>query len=322
MDNEVTAIEIGADGSVWCGSYRYGLSRYVNKKWQVLQTRDELLTNDISDMDVTGGGENTRIILSHLYQGVSLFNSGKWKTFAEYGDLTGGALAVNLEPDGTFWVDTFEGLAYFDGKLWETYLDDPKVGYSQFSTIYFISDRLAGSIFAGNEQGVMEFAQGKWQTLPSLDGKEVYAVRLAGDGALYFATDNGVYIRSNGHWKFNTRLEGLPGNVVLGLVVAADGSVWASSCEGLAQLRNGKWVIKAYSDKNTGCFRRLAIDPWGALWVTTTHGLFRYKDGMSNLILYPGLSGSAELYDHGIKIDETGVIWIATASGLFQYQYR
>ena len=320
-DNEVTSIGIGGDGSVWFGSYRYGLSRYKQQSWSVFQTNDKLLAADIHDMDVANGKEGPLILLSHD-EGISFYDSKQWRTFSAYGELdlySPYTFSVNVNADESFWVSTHGGLAYFDGSSWVVYSAQKN---KALSAVYYISDTWDGKFYIyTSDFGVLEFSNGQWQKVNQLDNQSVRAVRRTKDGTIFFSTLEGVFSSTNNIWKHYTSINGLLEDEVYGLDISPDGRVWASTCKGLSYLQGDRWLTATLSTENTGCFQNLAIDQGGSVWINTPRGLFYFNGQNSGLVAFPGITGSATLNSQQIKIDSEGTIWISTNSGLFEYMH-
>lgn len=111
---------------------------------------------------------------------------------------------------------------------------------------------VAGVVRPGEVAGQEERARA-WTTFRQEDGlahNVVTSVTQTLDGAMWFATFDGIS-RYDGHnWQTFTTLDGLPGNMVWDLVAEPDGALWAAIVGGfvggvkqaIARYADGRWV--------------------------------------------------------------------------------
>ncbi len=65
----------------------------------------------------------------------------------------------------------------------------------------------------------------------------VYAITQSSDGAMWIASNKGLFKYNKvGQWKRYTTKDGLPNDIVCGLVITKDGTLWISTYRGLAQM--------------------------------------------------------------------------------------
>ncbi len=65
----------------------------------------------------------------------------------------------------------------------------------------------------------------------------VYAIKQSPDGSIWVASNKGLFkYNKEGSWKRYTVRDGLPNDIVCGLVITKDGTIWISTFRGLAQL--------------------------------------------------------------------------------------
>lgn len=79
----------------------------------------------------------------------------------------------------------------------------------------------------------------------------VYAITQSTDGTIWIGCNKGLfqYTKKNGHqgeWKHYTKHDGLPNNIVCGVVVDNEGSIWVSTYQGLGKLTTDGLFICYY----------------------------------------------------------------------------
>ena len=93
----------------------------------------------------------------------------------------------------------------------------------------------------------------------------VYAISQSSDGSIWIGSNKGLFkYNKEGQWKRFTSKDGLPNDVVCGLVITKDGTVWISTFRGLAQFdANGTF---------TRYYRGNGLENWSYL-----RGVFAYS---------------------------------------------
>ena len=155
-----------------------------------------------------------------------------------------------------------------------------------------------------------------WRTFDQLDGVHAnwtFDIVQTDDGALWFATDEGV-LRFDGVWE--QRNQGLPSRAVLTLLVDDEGRLWAGTDHGLATLSEDGWEPQgAGTELETAHINALLTMPDGAIWAGGDGGVFVWSPGED----WRRLSGLPVLGVDAMTLDARQNIWLAQANQLFQY---
>jgi ligand-binding sensor domain-containing protein len=136
------------------------------------------------------------------------------------------------------------------------------------------------------------------------------------DGDLWIGTANSGLIRLKDRTiRMYTASDGLPGEVVMSVLMSHDGTLWAgSNCGGLSRFDGQHF--KTYNEKDglsNSCVWSLAEDSKQNLWVGTWGGgLYRFRDGHFTNYSQQ-LPSDAVL---SIAAARDGSLWIATTEGL------
>ena len=106
--NYIVALEVDNDGTVWCGTWGGGLSRFDGEKWQSYTVADGLPGNHVFMLHVDPAGE--------LWVGTNnglarLDDSGFTRFTTEDGLFSNRIFSMATADDGSQWVGSFGGVA-------------------------------------------------------------------------------------------------------------------------------------------------------------------------------------------------------------------
>jgi ligand-binding sensor domain-containing protein len=275
-----------------------------------------------------------------------------WSIFTrENSDLPSDTVrALALDPSGSLWVGTSDGLARLDKDgHWQTYTTASTEGGLPNDEVQALALGPDGSLWAGTSGGLARLDKdGHWQTYTTastnggLPDDRVEALALGPDGSLWAGTYTGGVARldKDGHWQTYTAAStdgGLPDGRVEALALGPDGSLWAGTDPGLrlpgtfkggiGRLdKDGHWQTYSKDSTNGGLPRDrisvLSFDPDGSLWVGT-HGSFAGglarldKDG--HWQTYTTASTNGGLPDdrvEAVALGPDGSLWVGTSAGL------
>jgi ligand-binding sensor domain-containing protein len=160
--------------------------------------------------------------------------------------------------------------------------------------------------------------QDLWTNFTIADGlanNDVDAIVQSSDGALWFATRDGVSRYQDGIWTTFTTADGLASNIVDVIFESSDGALWFGTLsEGVSRYQNGKWQTFT---KNDGlAHNRVAAifeSENGALWFGTGGGVSRYRNGIWRT--FTTADGLVHNYVTAIAQDSDGAMWFGTAGG-------
>jgi ligand-binding sensor domain-containing protein len=199
-----------------------------------------------------------------------------------------------------------------------------------------------GRTWAGTENGLALYEDGKWRAFTPADGLAHEAVlSIAADkrtGDVWVGTMGGLSRFSAGRFDTFTQLNsGLPNDVVYGVAVQGD-SVWVATAAGAGRLntRTGQWSL--FNDRNTPMYEIWsysvcagASKTYFAVWGS---GVLEYdvKSGQWTSFSDPDGEGEMEVSrDQGLIHDITSsvswaeqdnVLWVATYFGVSRYNGR
>jgi signal transduction histidine kinase/ligand-binding sensor domain-containing protein/CheY-like chemotaxis protein len=187
-----------------------------------------------------------------------------------------------------------------------------------------------GELFVPTDDGVSEFANGRWRHIgPSqgLFGNAVSEVLEDREGSLWIGLWGSGLARWLGRneWESWTRAEGLSGDHIWKMLRDPQGRLWVATDKGLNQLRvdpvtaRKSWRVWTEKDGLAGDkTRALTVAPDGAIWTGGSPGGISRIDPHSGSVrryALPGTPGSDRIWH--LDFDREGTLWVSTRGGLF-----
>lgn len=231
---------------------------------------------------------------------------------------TNGFVGLHHDEDGQLWVGT-QG----DGP-WRIDDDglrprDPE-GRQATEVVCLWQDR-QGDLWVGFENQAMARYRGAEPMVvedPTLNDVRVRDIVQAKDGSMWFATQGkGVVRLRDGDFLAHQPSQGMPGASATSLAESADGAMWVGLAQGLARIADGE--VTTFPQLDGVAVADLLFDPLGSLWLATSKGLMRRRQGGSTFEVLR--SGAGLPFDtlRSLSLDSEGNLWLATGSrGLFQ----
>jgi|GEM_PF-852072 len=250
-DDQVSALALGADGSVWAGTFGGLARRGKDGHWQTYKASTQGGLPDDRVWALAFGADGS------LWVGTEgglarLDKDDHWQSYSKTkGGLPNDSVwALALGADGSLWVGTFGGgLARRDkNDHWESYSKASTQGGLPDDHVWALTLGADGSLWVGTEGGLARRDKdGHWQnyneasTQGGLPDDRVRALALGADGSLWVGTDGGGLARcdkgcdKDSHWQNYNEAStqgGLPDDRVRALALGADGSLWAGTVGG------------------------------------------------------------------------------------------
>ncbi len=311
LNTDIKALLVDRHGILWVGTGGNGLARYQNGKFTFLTKADGLGSDYIVSLYEDTEGS----LWVGTRDGLSQITDVKFPILSDKDGIIGGSIrSVSASPKGGLWLAGY-GVCRFDGKTATTYNDVAllpnwylKIVFAATNDdVYLVNAEKEivvlskGKISARypNQSWPLAFAEdaesvltavggelfrienGKLQPYPFKGGKppEFYWIRnlcVARDGALWVASQNGVFRIQDGGYRQWTTQDGLSGNIVHYLLEDEDGTMWAGLSTGLARIKNGKPTnIRSQQGLHDDRIYAIVPDNHGNFWINSGHGLFR-----------------------------------------------
>lgn len=108
--NYVVALALGADGTVWAGTWGGGLSSFDGSQWRTYTTKNGLPANHVFALTADQSGQ----IWVGTSRGIARFRDGQFTTFGTVDGLFSDAVfAIEIADDGNTWIGSYGGVAWF-----------------------------------------------------------------------------------------------------------------------------------------------------------------------------------------------------------------
>ncbi len=188
--------------------------------------------------------------------------------------------------------------------------------------ILAIAQSADGYLWLATEaEGLVRFDGVRFEPVPELArlhgaGETRVLCLLAGrDGTLWVGTNWGLARRVEGEWELVAA--GREISEVWGMAEAADGSLWlALLMRGIGTFRDGSLQI---SEWKTGRPQTIAVDRQEQVWIGSSEGLSRLREGPVT-ITRPGGLEATFVGRNGISAAAAGGLWVATRGGLMRVE--
>jgi PAS domain S-box-containing protein len=230
--------------------------------------------------------------------------------------------AILQTRDGYMWIGTKGGLARFDGVHF-TVFDDRNTSQLPESEIWALEEGDDSSLWIGTYGGgISRLKNGKFTAYTTKDGLSGDAItELCEDkeGAIWIGTDQGLSRFKDGRFTNFTVKNGLASNTIRGLYCDSDGTVWVGTNKGgVHKFKDGKISTELIEgiDSRT-VVEEFCRDRELGLWIATSRGVFRLKDGKTTKYsTRQGLSSDTSLH---VYQDAQGNIWVGNQTALDKY---
>ncbi len=161
-------------------------------------------------------------------------------------------------------------------------------------------------------------------TADGLPDNHVYAVLVDGD-RVWAGTDDGLGLYEDGKWKTYSTKDGLAHRAVLSLALdKRTGDVWAGTMGGLSRISGGR--IASYTQLNSGLSNDVVygVSVEGEnVWVATASGAGRLNLRTGEWSLYNERNTPMrEIWVYGVSATSTKVYFAVWGSGLLEYDQK
>jgi ligand-binding sensor domain-containing protein len=163
-----------------------------------------------------------------------------------------------------------------------------------------------------------------YTTANGLPNNHVYAVLVDGD-RIWAGTDNGLGLFENGKWKVYTTKDGLAQQAVLSLALdKRTGDVWAGTMGGLSRISGGH--IVSYTQLNSGLSNDIVygVSVEGEnVWVATASGAGRLNLRTGQWSLYNERNTPMiEIWAYGVSATPSKVYFAIWGGGVLEYDQK
>jgi serine/threonine protein kinase/ligand-binding sensor domain-containing protein len=270
------ALLVDPDGILWTGTPN-GLGRYDGKSWTIYGMEDGL---DSSSVHVLAWTKNGLLVGTQYCGqdgcGLSWLTKDGFKPVPGFpsvatedsGKLSNFVTSLLPTKDGGFWVGTMNGLAHFDGKRWQVYIQADGLPNSSVYALLMDQD---GVLWVGTGQGAARFDGQRFQAVEQLRDTMILDILQDTRGNYWFSCVDGLnrYDPAASDWqRFTQEKDGLSSYSFYHAALGEFGRLYFGGDNGLV-VYDGKtfstWAVP--NVPTTGSFGRILAAPDGSgLW--------------------------------------------------------
>jgi ligand-binding sensor domain-containing protein/signal transduction histidine kinase len=315
--NNVQSLLVSRDGTLWIGTHGGGLSRYKDRKFDILSTEHGLSSPFVRAIFEDKSGN---IWVGTDGGGLNLLRDGKFTVFkTEDGLPSNRVTVINQDFEGNLLIGTVNGLARFqDGRI-SAFADNEGLDKTEVREIFPDS---AGSIWISSINGVRRIRDGIFETIRELEGHVIASIAEEHDGTLWFGVDAGGLFRlKDGAFAHATTKSGLINDEIQAVFPDQTGNVWlGTNGGGLVELKAGRFNTLTTSEGLAdNIVTSVFMDQVGAIWMGTATGLSRFKDGKFTTMTLP--DGTPLARSNRIMQDSNGNLWLSSTVGPKKLKY-
>ncbi len=279
----VIALAATESGKIFAATLDKGIGIYEDGVWHKLDRGNGLVSNDVSDIvsinDITYIGTSN---------GVNIYRDGEFGLLSRSEGLQSDVVtALAADKDGGLYIGTEGRIHHWqDGQL--SVLNPAIKG-----DIHAILPLSRRRLFVATSEGlIIPGADSASFNIPAmLSSAKVYTLKKSSCDRIYAGTENGLYIFFEGKWDSLNVHSGLSNNRISAIAEDEGGRIYLSTLKGINILDQDKPVrILRYTDglpseefNINSCCR----DPKGRLWFGSIRGAIRFDPGKNVLKKMP-----------------------------------
>lgn len=265
--NEVRAVLIDGEESVWLGFRDDGLVHLSAAGMRRWDSEDGLVSDGVADLHQDRDGRIWAVGLG----GYTVLDRGEWTAHTRFGGLEPRVVfSVHEATDGGgFWLGTSAGAVRVGDGAPETVTAADGLPHA---VVHAVAVGRDGTTWFATRNGLAGDRGDGIETL--YKGTNFRSAVIGPDGAVWLGT-------SDGAWEIrgDERIRHLEGRTLVVPLVTGDGMVWAvSEGEGAYRLRAGRWRRFSTADGlPSDTVYDAAQGPDGAIWLATAAGAVRLE---------------------------------------------
>lgn len=320
LDDRISAILIGRDGSMWLGYGTIGgVTRIKGGQVTHFRTADGLSVGDVNALLEDDEGS----IWAATFGGLSRFRDGKWSEVGrDEGLPSGPVLGLFSDRARSLWVGTSAG-------IYRRAADQRSFTLEASSTAVDFAQDAAGTIWITDRSNGFKPVDESAKPRPALRWPGALGRVLLYDrsGTLWVGTRGSGLMRVRGLTgseapvtEVLSRQQGLASNEVRALFEDRHGTLWIATRLGISRLAESN-IQQLERDNDDGAFvAAVARTRDGSVWIGTSRGLKR-RLGEREELFGPAHGLPSQIVT-ALHADSRGTLWAATTQGVARWSGR
>jgi ligand-binding sensor domain-containing protein/signal transduction histidine kinase len=310
LQTGISSLYEDRDGHLWIGTSGAGLFRWVDGQFLHISGKDALPAQNVQSIYQDHEGT---LWIGTLGSGVARLTNARFSGFSARDGLSDqNVLSITGDREGNLWIGTEDGLNKLSDSAFITYTSQEGLAQDHASTICEASN---GDIWVGSKTGRLNrWHNEEWVSYSTRDGllgTEIGPLFPGQDGSLWIGSYSGLVQFKDGKFINRTSLLTYPHVSAIG--ASSAGMIVATGMR-LNRIKDAVIVDRIEIPLNLKYIFGVHEDWNGSLWLATSAGLARWKDGKYKV--YTVADGLAGDVVHSIYEDRTGTLWLATSGGL------
>ena len=315
-NNDMRALYVSKDGSLWIGTFLGDLVRLKDGKFTSYSSGKELGGNGISAIYED---DRRNLWIGTRGGGLFQFSGGKFTAFTTKDGLANDSVSsITGDREGNIWIGTDGGLSRKRDGRFSNYTTATGLSGDKVLCVYEDRD---GVLWIGTGgAGLNRFQNNKftkYSVADGLPGNAVASIFQDTAGDLWIGTQGGLTRFQNGSFENFAAKNGLSDNSVDAIYQDPEGSLWVGTLNGgLNQFRKGRFTTHGTAEGlSNPVIWTITEDHSGNIWTGTDGGgLNKFADGkFSAYTTKNGLSGNTI---GALFTARDGSLWVSTNKGL------
>jgi diguanylate cyclase (GGDEF)-like protein len=322
LSDFIQSFAASRDGSLWVGTDS-GLNHFVPSAGATrLSLANNLICGSFTSKNGLSGDwvralheDKDGTLWVGTSSGLSLVRGSR--VVGSQRELAGVAVnALASDAQGRIWAGTDRGLFEVDYGHFVDWSKKAPVN-QEIMALAVVPD---GSLWLGTiSGGLVHFKDGFLLPVPALPAKEIAALRMDRDGALWISFQrHGIGRLFLGSFSFYDANHGLPSNrVTHGLFEDSEGNLWIGFIDaGFAQLRDGKFAVFGTREGLAGNYvGNLLQSRDGTMWIGTDSNGLNHLLPNGRIELWDEARGLPDRAAFSMLEDRDGDMWVGFRTG-------
>lgn len=231
-------------------------------------------------------------------------------------------LHIAIDRDGIVWVGTLDGLASFDGSVWNVFSAETGLPGSLITAIAVDHDNVTWVGLGG--KGLISYDGDAWREHPLgelMSHVQVDAITIDHQNAVWVAGADALLKYDGTQWLSWYR------KGICDVEVAPDDMVWTLEDDGMFVF-DGSAFTKKFDERDfddVALYTDFTLDDNGMVWLScygangAIPGLLHYDPADNISTILSTAEGFSAMRPQALSFDSTGSLWICSDDGLTRY---